>query len=228
MMPTKSQIDDLIAEIDDVDRARRAGARHDAHQEDGRGPDRLPARGGLGSATCTRTSRRSSGSRSCATCAWASSTCSSGSTCCARDSTCPRCRSSPSSTPTRRASCARRPRSIQTIGRAARNVDGRVVLYADVITDSMRHALAETERRRELQRAYNLEHGIDPQTIRKAVTDLVAQFRAGDRPDRPRPRRFPPGRPPSGAAGPGAAPSSGWRARCPSTRASCPPTNSRG
>jgi excinuclease ABC subunit B len=74
---------------------------------------------------------------------------------------------------------------IQTIGRAARNVAGRVVLYADVITDSMRQAIAETERRRELQRAYNAEHGIDPQTIRKAVTDLVAQFRAasGFQPD---------------------------------------------
>ncbi len=74
---------------------------------------------------------------------------------------------------------------IQTIGRAARNVAGRVVLYADVITDSMRQAMAETERRRELQRAYNVEHGIDPQTIRKAVTDLVAQFRAqsGFQPD---------------------------------------------
>ena len=66
---------------------------------------------------------------------------------------------------------------IQTMGRAARNVAGRVVLYADVMTDSMRRAMAETERRRERQRAYNLEHGIDPQTIRKAVTDLVAQFR---------------------------------------------------
>jgi excinuclease ABC subunit B len=74
---------------------------------------------------------------------------------------------------------------IQTIGRAARNVAGRVILYADVITDSMRHALAETERRRELQRAYNAEHGIDPQTIRKAVTDLVAQFRAGGSPRPP-------------------------------------------
>jgi len=66
---------------------------------------------------------------------------------------------------------------IQTMGRAARNVAGRVVLYADVMTDSMRRAMAETERRRERQTAYNAEHGIDPQTIRKAVTDLVAQFR---------------------------------------------------
>ncbi len=66
---------------------------------------------------------------------------------------------------------------IQTMGRAARNVAGRVVLYADVMTDSMRRAKAETERRRERQIAYNLEHGIDPQTIRKGVTDLVAQFR---------------------------------------------------
>ena len=67
---------------------------------------------------------------------------------------------------------------IQTMGRAARNVSGRVILYADVITDSMRRAMAETERRRVLQTAYNAERGIDPQTIRKAVTDLVAQFRA--------------------------------------------------
>ena len=67
---------------------------------------------------------------------------------------------------------------IQTMGRAARNVSGRVVLYADVITDSMRGAIAETERRRRVQLEYNREHGIDPQTIRKAVTDLVAQFRS--------------------------------------------------
>ncbi len=66
---------------------------------------------------------------------------------------------------------------IQTMGRAARNVAGRVVLYADAITDSMREAMSMTERRRARQIAYNLEHGIDPQTIRKAVTDLVAQFR---------------------------------------------------
>ena len=69
---------------------------------------------------------------------------------------------------------------IQTMGRAARNVSGRVILYADSYTDSMRNAISETERRRVVQRAYNAEHGIDPQTIRKAVTDLVAQFRGGD------------------------------------------------
>ncbi|MCU1491079.1 MAG: uvrB [Acidimicrobiaceae bacterium] len=67
---------------------------------------------------------------------------------------------------------------IQTMGRAARNSAGRVILYADVITDSMRKAIAETERRRALQQRYNAEHGIEPETIRKAVTDLVAQFRA--------------------------------------------------
>ena len=67
---------------------------------------------------------------------------------------------------------------IQTMGRAAWNVSGRVILYADVITDSMRGAIAETERRRIVQQEYNKEHGIDPQTIRKAVTDLVAQFRS--------------------------------------------------
>ena len=101
---------------------------------------------------------------------------------------------------------------IQTMGRAARNVAGRVVLYADVITDSMRGAIAETERRRIVQQAYNREHGIDPQTIRKAVTDLVAQFRSaagsgGDgfgggcaaaEPGRLGP--VPPGRPASGRA----------------------------
>lgn len=63
---------------------------------------------------------------------------------------------------------------IQTIGRAARNADGHVVMYADVITDSMRAALEETARRRKLQQAYNEEHGITPQTIRKAVRELIS------------------------------------------------------
>ncbi|HEX2056935.1 MAG TPA: excinuclease ABC subunit UvrB [Actinomycetota bacterium] len=73
---------------------------------------------------------------------------------------------------------------IQTIGRAARNVDGQVVMYADEVTDSMRHAINETQRRRQIQMEYNAEHGIDPQSIRKAVSDiLIAGFgrkREGD------------------------------------------------
>jgi excinuclease ABC subunit B len=66
---------------------------------------------------------------------------------------------------------------IQTTGRAARNVDGQVVMYADTVTDSMRRAISETQRRRQLQVAHNEEHGIDPQTIRKAVTDILAHLR---------------------------------------------------
>ncbi len=62
---------------------------------------------------------------------------------------------------------------IQTIGRAARNSEGHVIMYADHITDSMRMALEETNRRREIQQAYNEEHGITPQTIHKAVRDLI-------------------------------------------------------
>ena len=63
---------------------------------------------------------------------------------------------------------------IQTIGRAARNSDGHVIMYADNMTDSMRRAIDETERRRVLQQKYNEEHGITPQTIRKAVRDLIS------------------------------------------------------
>ncbi len=66
---------------------------------------------------------------------------------------------------------------IQTIGRAARNVEGRVIMYADKITDSMQRALSETNRRRGLQVEHNKEHGINPQTIRKAVTDILAMVR---------------------------------------------------
>ena len=63
---------------------------------------------------------------------------------------------------------------IQTIGRAARNAEGRVIMYADNITDSMRIAMDETRRRRELQETYNKEHGITPKTIQKAVRDLIS------------------------------------------------------
>jgi excinuclease ABC subunit B len=62
---------------------------------------------------------------------------------------------------------------IQTIGRAARNVDGKVLMYADTVTDSMKKAISETNRRRKIQIEYNREHGIDPQTIRKKVSDIL-------------------------------------------------------
>jgi excinuclease ABC subunit B len=76
---------------------------------------------------------------------------------------------------------------IQTIGRAARNVEGTVILYADSVTDSMKRAISETERRRGIQMAYNREHGIDPQSIRKKVTDILLSLDLGQ--SAPTPRR---------------------------------------
>jgi len=66
---------------------------------------------------------------------------------------------------------------VQTIGRAARNVEGQVVMYADQVTDSMQRAISETNRRRKIQIDHNEKHGINPQTIRKAVTDILAMIR---------------------------------------------------
>lgn len=63
---------------------------------------------------------------------------------------------------------------IQTIGRAARNAEGHVIMYADVMTDSMHNAISETERRRKVQMAYNEEHGITPKTVQKSVRDLIS------------------------------------------------------
>ena len=82
---------------------------------------------------------------------------------------------------------------VQTIGRAARNVEGQVIMYADTVTDSMKRAISETTRRRQIQIVYNTEHGIDPQTIRKKVSDILlfAQSDSTPRPRRSRRRREP-------------------------------------
>jgi excinuclease ABC subunit B len=74
---------------------------------------------------------------------------------------------------------------IQTIGRAARNVHGRAILYADRVTDSMARCLSETERRREIQLAYNAEHGITPETIRKSIEEIEFSTRVADARDHP-------------------------------------------
>jgi excinuclease ABC subunit B len=75
--------------------------------------------------------------------------------------------------PTKRASCAPSAALIQTIGRAARNVNGKAILYADRITESMRKAIGETERRRAKQIAFNEAHGITPRGINKKIKELI-------------------------------------------------------
>lgn len=69
---------------------------------------------------------------------------------------------------------------IQTMGRAARNAQGQVIMYADVITDSMREAIDETRRRRAIQEAYNAEHGIVPKTVRKSIADISGFIQEAD------------------------------------------------
>lgn len=78
---------------------------------------------------------------------------------------------------------------IQTMGRAARNVEGQVIMYADQVTESMRRAISEATRRREIQTAYNQEHGIDPQTIRKNISDILLTAQDPFTGPKPRSRR---------------------------------------
>lgn len=73
---------------------------------------------------------------------------------------------------------------IQTIGRASRNAEGHVIMYADTITDSMHAAITETERRRKIQQEYNEQHGIRPETIKKAVRDLISITKEAESADR--------------------------------------------
>jgi excinuclease ABC subunit B len=85
---------------------------------------------------------------------------------------------------------------IQTIGRAARNVDGKVLMYADEVTDSMKAAISETQRRRKIQMEFNRDHGIDPQSIRKKVSDILLTMAVDGRDTAPkRERRRRPARP---------------------------------
>src|SRR5690606_2736787 len=69
---------------------------------------------------------------------------------------------------------------IQTIGRAARNVEGKVIMYADTITDSMQRAISETNRRRKIQMEYNQKHGITPTTVQKGVRDTLETIKAAE------------------------------------------------
>ncbi len=118
-------------------------------------------------------------------------TCWSASTCCAKGSTFPNAGWCASSMPTRKASCARETSLIQTIGRAARNVDGRVILYADRITGSMERAMAETDRRREKQRRIQrgTRHHARPRSSAASPTSSPTPPAAGQRHRRHRRRR---------------------------------------
>ena len=127
-----------------------------------------------------RKSKRSSACASCATCAAASSTCSSASTCCAKGLDLPEVSLVAILDADKEGYLRSATALIQTMGRCARHVKGRAILYADVMTGSMRQAMDETNRRRAKQLAYNTEHGITPQSIIKSVDMKLAAMVEAD------------------------------------------------
>ena len=177
IQPTKGQIDDLLARIDGAGRPGRPGARHDADQEDGRGPDRLPGRAGVRVQylhsdidTITRIEILRDlrlGEIDVLV----------GINLLREGLDLPEVSLVAILDADKEGFLRSASSLIQTMGRAARNVDGKVVLYADTITDSMRAAIGVTQRRRELQRPTTPSTASTRQTIRKAVTDILARLR---------------------------------------------------
>ena len=178
--PLAGQIDDLIEQGEAARGKGRARAGDHADQAHGGGPDRLPARGRPEGALHPLGDRHDRARGNPAQPAhWARSMCLSASTCCARGSICRRSRSSPCSMRTRKDFLRSQTSLIQTAGRAARHQNGLVILYADVMTDSIKELLAVSKDRREKQIAYNTEHGITPTTIIRAVQESLGSLLKG-------------------------------------------------